>query len=233
MNIKKLKISFYINLIIVIFTVFATIVMFTGYKFMHGYEIVLESTSLGMFRFFTVDSNIFMGIVSFIFLIKEYKLLTGKETKISIMDYIFKLMSTTAVGLTFFVVFAYLGPISEHGILSMLMNSNLFFHFLIPVLSIVNFIFFEKTNLLNFKYTIFGIIPTLIYGIGYLINILIHMENGKVSPLYDWYWFVQNGVWTACIVMPVILIISFLISLLLWKLNRLKMVHIENKKSKC
>ena len=41
---------------------------------------------------------------------------------------------------------AYLGPISDGGITSLLMNSNLFFHFLIPIISILNFILFEKTD---------------------------------------------------------------------------------------
>lgn len=26
-----------------------------------------------------------------------------------------------------------------------------------------------------------------------MINILMHMECGKASTLYNWYWFVQNG----------------------------------------
>ena len=37
---------------------------------------------------------------------------------------------------------------------------------------------------------------------------------------YDWYCFVQNGVWTAIIVMPIMLIITYGISLALWKLNK-------------
>ena len=60
----NIKISLAINIIIVVFTIAASIIMFTGFKFMHGYETVLESTKIGMLRFFTVDSNIFMGIVA-------------------------------------------------------------------------------------------------------------------------------------------------------------------------
>ena len=189
---------------------------------MNGYEPVLESAKIGMLRFFTVESNIFMGIVALIFAINEIKLLKGKIKDISTKIYILKLMSTTAVGLTFFVVFAYLGPISKGGIPSMLMNSNLFFHLVIPVLSMINFIFFEKTDKLKLRYVISGIIPTFLYEIYYLGNVLIHMEEGKVSPTYDWYWFVQNGVWTAVIVAPMILVISYIISLILWKFNKMK-----------
>ena len=136
--------------------------------------------------------------------------------------YILKLMATTAVGLTFFVVFAYLGPITKGGIMSMLRNSNFFLHLVIPVLSIITFIFFEKTDKIKLRHVFLGLVPTLVYAIFYLTNILIHMENHKVSPTYDWYWFVQNGVWTALIVAPIIILITYMISFILWKLNHKK-----------
>lgn len=219
---KNTKISLVLNIIISILVLFSTIAMFTGYRFMNGQEVILESTKLGMLRFFTVQSNLFMGIISLLFIIDEIKILRGNKKEISFFKYVLKLMSTSAVGLTFFVVFAYLGPITKYGLVSLLMNSNLFFHLIIPVLSIVTFIFFERTNKLKFKDTLYGIIPTLLYGIYYITNVLIHVENGKVSPKYDWYWFVQGGVWTALIVVPIIFLVSYLISLGLWRVNKLK-----------
>ena len=217
---NKIKISLIINIITVILTLIATIIMFSGFSFMNMYKPVLETTKIEMLKFFTVQSNIFAGIVSLLFATKQIKLLKDNNYDIPKIYYILKLMATTAVGLTFFVVFAYLGPISKDGIPSMLMNSNLFFHLIIPVLCILNFIFFEKTDKLKFKYTFYGLIPTVIYALYYLINILIHMEKGRVSPIYDWYWFVQNGVWTASIITPLMLLITYIISLIIWKLNR-------------
>ena len=207
------KKSLILNTLIVILTIFATVVMFTGIKLTNGAEPILETTKLGVFKFFTVDSNILMGITSLIFII-----LGIKNIEISKNLYRLKLMATTSVALTFIVVFAYLGPISKDGIISLLQNSNLFFHLIIPVLSIITFII-EKTNL-KLKDTIYGIIPTLIYGTIYTVNILLHTENGKVSPIYDWYWFVQNGISTAIIIVPIIILITYIISLILWKLNR-------------
>ena len=220
---KNIKISLTINIIITILTIIASIIMFTGFRFMSGNDVVLESTKIGMFKFFTVDSNIFMGIAALIFSILEIKLLKGNIDKIPKSAYIMKYMATSSVTLTCFIVFVYLGPISNGGVITLLKNSNLFFHLIIPVLSIINYIFFEKTNL-SFKTTIYGIIPTILYGIFYLINILIHMENGSVSTKYDWYWFVQNGVWTSFIVMPIILLISYIISIILWKCNKKNLV---------
>ena len=217
---KKIKVSLIINMLIVVLTFVASLIMFTGFRFMHGYEVVLESTKIGMFRFYTVDSNLFMGLVSLLLAIKEINILKGRQKEIPKKYYILKLMSTSAVGLTFFIVFAYLGPISKGGIASMLMNSNLFFHLIIPVVSIMEFILVEKTDKLSFKDTKYALVPTLIYGIYYLSNVLMHMENGKFSPEYDWYWFVQNGVWTSLIVAPVIFLIAYIIGVLIWKLNR-------------
>ena len=93
--------------------VVASIIMFTRFKFMNGYEIILESTKVGMLRFFTVESNLFIGIVSLVFSLSEIKLLKGNIKEIPKINYILKLMATSAVGLTFFVVFVYLGPISK------------------------------------------------------------------------------------------------------------------------
>lgn len=182
MNNKKIKISLTINIIIVVLTIIASIIMFTGFKFMEG-EYVLESTKIGMFKFFTVDSNIFMGIIALIFAIKEIKILKEKATYIPEKIYILKLMATTSVGLTFLTVFGYLGPIAEGGVPSLIKNSNLFFHLLIPLLSILNFILFEKTDKFKFKDTFYGVVPALAYALFYLINILIHVQDAKISPL--------------------------------------------------
>ena len=217
---NKYKISFIFNIIIFMMVIGASTMMFTGFRFMPG-EIILESNKLGMFKFFTVDSNLFMGIISLLFAIFEIRLLKGKIDKIPRYMYILKLMATTSVALTFIVVFAYLWPLVG-SLYLMILNSNLFFHLLVPVFSIITFVFFERNNKISFKYSFYGVIPVIMYGLFYLINVLIHMNNGIVSPVYDFYWFVQNGVWTSFIVVPVMFIISHIISLILWRFNRIK-----------
>ena len=217
---KKIKISIILNLIIVLLVLLSSIIMFTGIKFMAGPDIVLESTKLGMFRFFTVDSNLFMGLVALIMMIQEIKLLKGTIKKIDKKYYILKLMGTTAVSLTFITVFGYLGFIAENGLISLLLNSNLFFHLIIPITCIITFIGFERCKELVMKDTLWGIVPTLIYGIYYLLNILMHMENGMISHKYDWYWFVQGDIKAMFFVFPLMLFISYSISLFLWKVNK-------------
>ena len=220
MNKKYIKISLILNIFIFLMVLVATIVMFTGFKFMHGPEVTLDCSNIEMFKFFTVDSNIFMAMVALIFSIYEILLLKNKIKEIPKFTYILKFMGTSAVTLTFLVVFSYLGWIAKDGLFSLLMNSNLFLHLLVPITSIVTFIYFEKSDKLKFKDTFFGLIPMLVYAVFYVCNVFIHTHNGVVSPQYDFYYFVYHGVWTAVIVIPIIIGINYIGSLILWRLNR-------------
>jgi len=217
----KTKASLVLNIIITTFALVGTILMLFGIKFM-GPEDGYSATKIEMFRFYTVDSNVIIGIVSAIFVIYEYKIIKGKCNIIPNVLYVFKLMATVGVSLTFFVVVLYLAPIATHGYFSMFRNANLFFHFLVPVLSMITFCFFERTDCISFKHTFTGISTMLVYAIFYITNVLIHAENGTVSTVYDWYWFVQNGIWTIVIVIPIIFLITYLISFLLWRINRIE-----------
>lgn len=219
---RNLKISLILNILIVLFTIIASLMMFLGIKPIPGGGPVLEFTTIGMFRLFTVDSNFFMGIISLIFCIDEVKILKDKKRDISKKKYILKLMSTTAVTLTFLVVFGYLGFIYEKGIIGLCQNSNFFFHLLTPILSIITFTCFEKTDKLKLKDTFYGLVPVLIYAIYYISNVLIHLEGNEISHQYDWYWFFRNGITSILIVAPLILSITYLISFCLYQLNKRK-----------
>ena len=115
MNKRNIIISLIINIIIVIITLCALVMMYTGFRFMHGIDI-LSVSHIEMFKFYTVDSNLLMGLVSLLFLIDEIKLLKGKIKEISTFKYILKLTSTVGVTLTFLTVFLYLGNIVDGGV---------------------------------------------------------------------------------------------------------------------
>ena len=123
----RLIIAFIINAIIVILSIFAFIVMFTDFKFMSGVETTIASSSVGRFRFFTIDSNLLMCITSLIFLIQQRQLLKKKIVDIDIKLYVLKLMSTCSVGLTFIIVLCYLGQITPNGILLCMLIKIYFF----------------------------------------------------------------------------------------------------------
>ena len=223
---KRLKMSFIINILISIMTINAIIMSIMGIRFMYGYEPSSEITGVPIYSYFTIQSNIFMGIVSFLFANREYEILKGKKKDIPLAYYVLKLVATVSVSLTFFVVFAYLGFVTKGGHIPLLKNSNLFFHLLIPLVSILNFIIIERTNIIKFKYTFYCIVPTILYEIYYTTNLLLNMRNGKVALQNDWYYFAQNGILIPLIVAPTMLGITYILSLLIWKMNKNKHVMI-------
>lgn len=213
---KKIKVSLILNIIIVLLVIFATIFMFTGFKFMPGGSL-LEVSKVEMFKFFTVDSNILMGIVSLIFIIYEKKLLKNKIKEIPKKVYILKLIATSGISLTFITTSFFLAP--TYGFYAMFNNSNLLFHLVVPVLSIITYIFFEKHDN-KYKYAILGIIPMFLYSIFYTTNILINLNNGGLTFKYDFYGFLQGNLNNIYLVIPVIYLISYIISILLVFGNR-------------
>ena len=219
MSKDSLKISYVLNIIIVILVILASIIMFGRIDFMNLPNPVNEKHIVGMLKYFTTDSNIFVGIASLFLLIEEHKVLKDKRKSINYIAYVLKFIATVSVTVTFLTVFLYLGPGSEGGIMSMLTNSNLFFHLIIPVLSMVSFIFFERSNKIDKKYIKYGLLPTMLYALFYITNVFMHLDNFKVSTEYDWYWFAQNGIWLVIIIFPLMLFLTYLASYALYKLN--------------
>ena len=68
MNKRNIKISLVLNILILIMVVLATIFMVTGFKFMSN-TYALESTGLESLKFYTVDSNILVGLASLILIL--------------------------------------------------------------------------------------------------------------------------------------------------------------------
>ncbi len=214
---KKIKISLTINIIIFFMVLVGTIFMITGFKFMGSSE-ALAATGLSPFKFYTVDSNLLAGLASAILIAYEILFLDKKIKNIPKYAYVLKYVSVVGVSLTFLVTLFYLAPAWGSKFWFLYQNSNLFFHLLVPLLSFISFVFYEKVEL-DFKYSLLGISTMVIYGIYYTINILIHQQNGMVSYAYDWYGFVQNGVSFVCVVFLIITMITYALSLLIIKIN--------------
>ena len=219
-NVDRNKIAFVLNIMIFILVIISLIIMFTGYKFTFVKEPVLDTTKFGIFKFFTIDSNLLMGVVAIIMAHQERKIINGDKKIIPSYYYLLKLVSTTAVSLTLIVVVLYLGRITEGGLISLLQNGNMFLHLIIPLLSITAFTIFERTNKIKFSYIVCSIIPVLLYGIYYVINVVVHLENGVVLPKYDWYYFLQKGINSAYFVAFIILLMTYIIGMILWIINR-------------
>lgn len=213
---KKIKISLILNLLIVLFVSIGTVLMFLGIKFMPD-KTLLQASKIGMFKFYTVDSNILIGIISLILSIKEIKLLKNKIEEIPKSVYVLKLVGTSSIAITFLVTLLFLAP--QYGFYAMYNNSNLFFHLVVPVLALISFILFEKFES-KYKYTLYGLIPMVLYSLYYSATIFYHF-NGKESLLkYDFYGFLHGNINNVYISLPLMFIIGYVVNILILFLNK-------------
>ena len=217
--IKREKISIILNSLIFIFTLFATISMIIGFKFMGQLE-VLSARNFKSFRYFTVDSNVFAGLISLAYVIYKFTAAGKKKATLPRAFYILKLAATTGVTLTMMVTVFFLAPTSNGNFLHYFMNSNFFMHLITPLLCIISFIFFEPSESVKLTSTIPGILPMLLYSFYYTPNILLHLDNGKVDRAYDWYNFLIGGLHTIWFVIPILYIGTWIFAFGLWALNR-------------
>ena len=216
---KREKLSIIFNCLIFIFTLFATITLIIGFKFMGQFE-VLSSRNFKSFKYFTVDSNVFAGLISLAYVIFKFSQDGKKQSTLPGTFYILKLAATTGVTLTMMVTVFYLAPTSNGNFLHYFMNSNFFMHLITPLLCIISFIFFEAAEPQKLIMSVPGIIPMLLYSFFYTPNVLLHLDNGKVVRAYDWYNFLAGGAQTVWIVVPVLYLITWIFALGLWALNR-------------
>lgn len=156
-------------------------------------------------RYFTVQSNLLAGITAVIALFHQ-----GKTTKV------LKFMSATATGLTFAVVALFLGPV--YGYWRMYKRANLFFHLIVPLLSMIDYILLTDA-LKEMKWKIACTMLTVIYGCGYILNILINGQGGRYPHNNDFYFFLRWGWGVALLIFAGIVLVSFGIACLLSFLN--------------
>ena len=126
-------VSIILNSLIVILTVFASYAIFNSFEFMGHSGFAENAPHFKIFKYFTVDSNIFAGIVSLIFLI-YYLTKKNKESILPKPLFLLKLAATTGVTLTMMVTVFYLGPKSDEGYFALFMNASLIMHLITPLL---------------------------------------------------------------------------------------------------
>jgi hypothetical protein len=218
---KRIKIAFVLNLLIFVVMFFGAICSIFDFNFMttgtHRF-----SPDFSRFKYFTLDSNILAGIISLIMAINQGAFLRGKKSDISKNAYVLKLMGGTGIALTMLVTVFYLAPRSEFGFFHLFENSNFFLHFLIPVIYLISFLVFERTDKIELRHTFVGIIPMIVYAIFYSLNVLLHLENGRPNVNYDIYGFLEGRVSLILIVLPFMILLTYFISFVLWKVNKLK-----------
>ena len=101
-------------------------------------------------------------------------------------------------------------------------NANLFLHLLNPLAAIATWVCFEKNDRLTKKSVLPAIVPTLLYVIYYVVEVLTHIENGVILPGYDWYGFFVLGLKSAIIVLPVFVLFTWMVCFGLYKTGKTK-----------
>lgn len=216
---KRFRIAYILNLCLALLEVLAPIWMSSG--LVGG---VLTTSGAEMFKFFTIDSNVLMGIIALFTALQLRQVIRGQREDLSTACYVWYLAGTVGVTLTMLVTVFFLEPTMapQFGLFSLFAGSNFLLHLFNPLLAIVTFTVFEKTRKIPFRHTLTGIVPMVLYAVFYLANCMRHAVNGMVDIAYDWYGFLAGGVKTVWIVIPVIFLFTWLISIALWRLNRRK-----------
>lgn len=216
---RKQKIALVLNITILALVILGSVLCFAEIQFFptkaydHGYRLL---------KFFTLQSNLLAGIVALTFIIYLFKEIKTQK-KIPFFVHILKYISTIDLVITFLVVALFLGFIAEDGYFSLYLNANFLFHFAIPVLDFVGFVFFEEKPRFRFRYTFLGLTHLFLYSIFYMINVFVHLHNGIVEIEHDWYAFAHFGIGLMFAFAVGVIGIGYLTSFALYKIiNRRK-----------
>lgn len=224
---------FNITSLIINFLIFVLMISAWFYMMFFDKSTTLSVSGLDSLQFFTVLSNIFMGTVGLIVAI--YQLIGLIKNKNYLNQVIKTLLHTATVGvtITLIVVVFFLGVVAQiegRGYFSFFLGSNFFFHLIIPLLSLINYLVFEYDPKIKFKYTLYSLLPVGLYAIFYVVNYYFHFTKG-MDGNYDWYGFIGDGSPIRLVIVVILFIgMTIGISSLLYLLNKLigKKIYKEN-----
>ena len=125
--------------------------------------------------YFTQQSNLWIGITSFIFAITLIRKDTKRLKTISIFKYIF----TVSITITGIIFCSILAPFADYNVWTF---ASVLTHVIVPLLSV--FDFFTNRNLLKIdkKYIRYTIIPPFIYFVFTSILCLLKIDFGRGDP---------------------------------------------------
>ena len=206
MSIRKKNITLFFNFLLVVLVAISIYLMITTS------DGIIKGSKLKALKYFTVQSNIFIGIAAAISLF--YLLFKNKYPTWLV---ILKLVATTCLTLTFLTVVGYLAPLM--GFFAVFLGANLYMHLFIPVTAILVFIFVEPKEELRFKWNFFSIIPSLTYGIIYIIFLIAFNDFGNVEG-WDWYAFGSYGLGIGFLMLVGLNLVAFGSSCLLYFLHK-------------
>ena len=172
----------------------------------------LESPGLRSLKYYTVLSNFLEALTSIIWLIAFFS-----KRPLKIPDR-FKFFSTVAIGVTFTVVAAFLGPI--YGYKRLYEGSNLWYHLLVPLSGLLEFVIFNETKM-RIKDAFLSTISVWVYGLIYILNNIIN-GTGTWPDTNDWYGFLNWGWGVGILIFFAVALIALFAGLLIMLLLKIK-----------
>ncbi len=173
----------------------AIIVVWTAISVYRGYcprgEDGKRHRSAKTFRYFTTDSNILAALSALALIPFGVIGVTGGGFALPVWAVALKYAGTAAVTVTFLTVMLFLGP--TQGYRDMLAGDGLYMHLIGPVLAVVSFCVPEAGVPIGWPQTLLGLLPTLLYGGIYWLQVVARGEDNGGWP--DFYGFNRNGKW--------------------------------------
>ena len=210
------KINFVSNTLIMALVIASVFAMFFGKG---G---TLSATRWQSFKYFTVDSNVLVGISSAISMYYLWK----KDRDYSLWLMLFKLASTVSVAITFVTVMGYLGPLMGYD--KVFLDANLYMHLIVPLLAMFSFVLFEPKINLKFWGNLIAIVPVTIYGVFYQINVAVNNDYGNIEGA-DWYGFGSYGPLIGLLMLLITILMGFGLSVLLTYLYKKIIIKMHKK----
>ncbi len=204
----KAKQAFIGNIAVFLLEVFAVGWIISGISTARG---PLDGPNLESLKYYTVDSNILMGVAALVSAVAQQRVLKGKAASVPLSVQLLKLAGTVSVTLTMLVTVFFLGPTigRVYGFFSLFAHSSLFLHLINPVASVLVFLLFERSKGIPLRRTPVAVLPTFLYGIYYVALTLRHVAGDKIEAGYDWYGFFAFGINLWGLVVTVILLLTY------------------------
>ena len=206
---KKFKWEIAINIFLVVAVLFAFYLMY------FRSEGLLQAKGIAAFKYFTVQSNVFGGLMAAVWLISAAFCNRGEARDVPRAVVLLKYTAAVCLGLTFVTVMVFLGPL--YGYIAMLRKANLWFHLLIPLTAMAEFVFFNRERI-SLKNCAASMLPMLLYALVYLVYNLV-MGRSDDPFRYDWYGFLLWGWGVGVFIFLIICAGTFGIGALLRALN--------------
>ena len=165
---------------------------------------VLTSRGIASLKYFTVLSNLLEGAVS---LALAAALLFRRQD--GRFFHLLKYMGAVSVGLTFFTVVGFLGPL--YGYRAMFRGANLWLHLVVPLLAMAEFMFLNDVPM-TWRDNLLAVLPMLCYGMFYLANNLLN-GTGTGRSTNDFYGFLHWGLPAGLFIFAALILSTFLVGL--------------------